>query len=112
MALAAGSVHVRATDVADVVKEKGKPQPRVEWGPKQPRPCDGDHNGMEEKLMSAEQNALRADCHDCLVESTASAGVAGRADAGMLLVLGDDHRSRMKATISGVVRVRAATRRS
>jgi hypothetical protein len=59
---------------------------------------------MEEKLMSAEQNALRADCHDCLVGSSASAGVAGCADAGMLLVLDDDDRFRMKAATCRVVR--------
>jgi len=102
MALAAGPVHVRAADVAYVVKEEGKPQPRVERGPKQPQPSDGDQDGMEKKLMSAEQNALRADCHDCLVGRTASVGVAGRADAGMLLVLGNDDRFRMKAIICRV----------
>jgi hypothetical protein len=65
---------------------------------------------MEKKLMSAEQNALCADCHDCLVGCTASAGVAGRADAGMLLVLGDDDRFRMKATTCRVERSRAPIR--
>jgi len=110
MALAAGPVHVCAADVADVVKEESKPQPRIEWGPKQPQPRKRDHDGMEKKLMSAKQNALRADCHDCLVGTTASAGVAGRAGAGISLVLGDDDRFRMKATIWRVMRPRAPIR--
>jgi hypothetical protein len=67
MPCTAETVQVRAAEIADIVEEEGKPQPRVEWETKKPGPRDCNHDGVENELMSTVQNALRTDCHKNLV---------------------------------------------
>ena len=80
------TVHVAFAPIPPIVHDERDPKTRVERKPVQAPPSESDQNGMEDELMSSEQETFRTDFHNrSIVESIYFTSLANRSqcDFGM-----------------------------
>jgi hypothetical protein len=63
MPLAAGTVHVAADNVPDVVESEGKPEANVERKTEQTRPTPCNEERVQKKAMRSAYHTLGTDLH-------------------------------------------------
>ncbi len=70
MCFTLGTVHVALAPITPIVNDERNPKTRIEREPVQTIPCESDQNGMENELMSSEQQTFCTDFHNLKVLSS------------------------------------------